>query len=87
MSDLTGDSSLKRLKCGRPVGSTMDNKRKKRENVIDAKNEITMRYRILSDEERKKSQYVRKGHLKDIAEEVKKKRKNDHTDIIMNTTR
>ena len=65
----------------------MDNKRKKRENVIDAKNEITMRYRILSDEERKKSQYVRKGHLKDIAEEVKKKRKNDHTDIIMNTTR
>ena len=87
LSDLTGDSSvmLDRAKGGRPIGSTEENKRLEAERVMEAKNEITRKYRAVSDEARRGKKNVRKGFLRKLITEVKKKRKIEHVNIPLKT--
>ena len=58
MSDLTGDtgdsvskipSYLERSKGGRPVGTTVDRKRLEMNAILEAKNEITVKYKMAVD--------------------------------------
>jgi len=87
LSDLTGESSVKldRGKGGRPIGSTIENKRLEKQRVMDAKNEIARKYRAVSDEARKQKKNVRKGYLTELINEVKKKQKIDHVNIPSKT--
>ena len=87
LSDLTSKSSLMlgRTKGGRPIGSTKENKRLELKRVMDAKNEIAKKYRVVSDEARRKQKNVRKGYLSELIKEVKKRRKIEHINIPLKT--
>ena len=86
LSDLTSESSLMlgRTKGGRPIGSTKENKRLELKRVMDAKNEIAKKYRVVSDEARRKQKNVRKGYLSELINEVKKRRKIENINIPLN---
>ena len=85
--DLTSKSSLMlgRTKDGQPIGSTKENKRLQLKRVMDAKNEIAKKYRVVSDEARRKQKNVRKGYLSELINEVKKRRKIEHINIPLKT--
>ena len=88
LSDLTGDSCVlldSRAKGGRPIGSTMENKRLELQRVMDAKNEIARMYRAVSEEARRGKKNVRKGFLSELITEVKKRKKIEHVYIPMKT--
>ena len=82
MSDLTGDSALsntssylERLKGGRPVGTTVDRKRLEKNAILEAKNEITVKYKMAVDAARAKNQNAKRGYLSKLIADVKKKKK------------
>ena len=92
ISDLTGDSALsstssylERSKGGRPVGTTVDRKRLEKNAILEAKNEITVKYKMAVDAARAHNRNAKRGYLSKLIADVKKKRKIEHVDIPLKT--
>ena len=77
LSDLTSESSamLDRAKDRQPIGYTKENKWLELKRVMDAKNNIAQKYRVVPDVAQRKQKNVRKGYLSELINEVKKRRK------------
>ena len=72
LSDLAGDNiarsktslhDLDRSKGGRPVATTINRKRLEKDVILEAKNEITLKYRVSTDAAREKNKNVKRGYL------------------------
>ena len=78
MSEISNVSSTFSSKIGRPLGSTEAFKEKRRQDLINAKNVITRKYSdLMRDAKENGNGRVRKGALKEIIEDVRKKRRID----------
>ena len=74
LSDLSdSQTSGQRTKGGRPVGTTIENKRKREEDIVRMKNDISREHKIMVDSARKRGKKVKFGTLKHIIERNKKK--------------
>ena len=71
----TSLSSSKRSKGGRPIGTTKQNLRKKKELLIAVKNEIAQKFWLIKKSAQKKNTRVKKGVLEQLIEETKKENK------------
>ena len=90
ISDLTSDSQTStriesRTKGGRPVGSSIVNKRKRQEAIVMMKNDIAREYKSEVDEAKGKSRRVRNGLLEEIIQRHKKKRNLTDVNIPLRT--
>jgi len=73
VSDIT-PVSIERAKGGRPSGTIHIEKRRKVEKVITSKNDITMEYKNIVDDEKKRGRRVENGALENLIETMKEKR-------------
>ena len=67
-------ASIERAKSGRPLGTPHIQKQRKVENVITLKNDITMEYKNIVDDAKKKGRRVENGALENLIETMKEKR-------------
>ena len=79
LSDTNTENAIAR-KAGRPSGTTIIEKRRKMDNIMEMKNDITKEYLDVKNKEG----FVRKGLLQTIIEKHKKKRKLEDIDIPNN---
>ena len=87
MSDLSDSQPSRKSKGGRPVGTTMENRQKKELEIMAAKNEIAEDFGKLMNDSKKKSKNVKRGALKQLINDVKRKRDINDVEIPMGTIR
>ena len=86
LSDIT-PASIERAKGGRPSGTTHIQKRRKVEKVIALKNDITMEYKNIIDNAKKRGRRVENGALENLIETMKEKKDLRKVDIKLHTIR
>ena len=75
ISDLSNVSSTNsHMNIGRPVGSTEAKKRERKQELIEAKNEVATTYATILSERKIKNKRIEKGMLSTIINDVKGKR-------------
>ena len=83
VSDLSDSNTETARKAGQPSGTTIIEKRRKMDNIIDMKNDITKEYLDVKN----KKGFVRKGVLQQIIQKHKNKRKLEDVDVPLITIR
>ncbi len=53
--------------------------------ILEAKNEVTLKYRVATDALREKDKNLKRGYLSELINQVKKKQKIEYVDIPLKT--